>query len=295
VLFTLPVNKLTVLGTYTFNLQIGNLSKVITLNVVNPTPKVNMTVTGATLNSTDGKYYATLPSAVGTVARDFALTLEKMRPATAPGPYTLPFTLVRKTPDFDNTIINTVAAADKAGNDGDLESTDLVAILENENATGQDTSSPRSNLVISKAGTYTYTLTVGGATQTLTIVVLGYPTVSAEAVLVGTTTLVKFGSNFLVPDDTEDLIVHLKGTNLPTTGDVWVQLAGEEETREKLEFTNGLAPYSIDIEEFIGLELVENDTNLIELELFTSVDGDAEIGTGSFTIWYDPTPGELVG
>jgi hypothetical protein len=288
VLFTLAVDKLTVLGTYTFNLQIGNLSKVITLNVVNPTPKVNMTVTGATLNSTDGKYYATLPSAGGTVAIDFALTLEKMRPATAPGPYTLPFTLVRKTPDFDNTIINTVAATDKTGDDGDLESVGLIAILENENATGEDPTSslvpPVNSLVLSKAGTYTYTLTAGGATQTLTIVILGYPTVSADAVLVGTTSLVKFGSNFLVPSGTASITVHLKGTDLPA-GDVWAKFASE--ARQKLVFTNGLAPFTIPL---AGGLIVADTVSALPISIFATETSVDPIGSGTLSIWFAPTP-----
>jgi hypothetical protein len=287
-LFELEITKLTVLGTYTFNLQIGALSKVIVLNVVNPTPKVNMTVTaGATLNSTDGKYYTTLPASGGRTV-EFALTLEKMRPATEADTYNLAFTLVRKTPDFDNTIINTASATNKDGGDGDLESAALIAILENENATGDDISAG-DGLELSKAGTYTYTLTAGGATQTLTIVVLGYPTVTAEAVMVGTTTLVKFGSNFLVPGSAETLTVHLKGTDLPTTGDVWAQLGSETTTRTKLVFTGGLAPYEIYVSE-AGLLNAENQVTEIELNLFTASTGGSAIGTGELSVWFDPTP-----
>jgi hypothetical protein len=242
---------------------------------------MTVTGTGVALNSTDGKYYTTLPASGGrTVA--FDLTLEKMRPATQAADYNLPFTLVRKTPDFDNTVINTAVAADKSGLDGDLVSEPLVAILENENATGVDSSV--GSLTLLKAGTYTYTLTAGGATQTLTIVVLGFPTVAADAVMVGTTTLVKFGSNFLVPLGTASITVHLKGTDLPA-GDVWAKFASE--ARQKLVFTNGLAPFTIPL---AGGLIVADTVSALQISIFATDTSVDPIGSGTLSIWFAPTP-----
>lgn len=121
--------------------------------------------------------------------------------------------------------------------------------------------------------------------------VLGYPTVAAEAVLVGTSTLVKFDSNFLVPGSAETLTVHLKGTDLPTTGDVWAQVGSDATTRTKLVFTSGLAPYSIDVSEE-GLDPLENVVTDIQLNLFTASTGGSSIGTGTLSIWFAPTPAE---
>jgi hypothetical protein len=113
-------------------------------------------------------------------------------------------------------------------------------------------------------GEYKYTLTVGGVTETVTLLVKEYPTLKLESAKVGTTVVNKFvDGNFIVEEVANAAItmnIVVEGTNLPsvqlyykvfdTFGDITAEIAYPENENDPL-FTalNADGVYTLDFED----------------------------------------------
>jgi hypothetical protein len=271
-LFVLDVTALTTVGDYVFNLQIGSITQQIKVKVIEPqkaitfrllnsndgvapleSDELNASTTIAnkfTLNSTDGKYYATLGSKAAGETEKVVAPINIIFNNFVPNASSkLPFTLTRNLAGLTDTITDLTTVAAGTGNDGkhvgvaldtagfpttilnlvtrnlgslNLNATPAIDAAANTNTTVDTTVVGNLDdfrtIDIAKEGEYVFTLTVEGVTSTLTLVVLPYPTVEVSAAKVGTTDLVKTASLFTLEETGVDIKVNftVAGKSLPT-------------------------------------------------------------------------------
>jgi hypothetical protein len=214
--FTFPIRFLSASGDYVFTVQIGTLSKTVTVKVKDPVAKINFAVvTGGnfTKNATDGKYYSTRTTpSDGAGNRTAALSLSINNVATSSeAPY-----ILEVTDNLGNVVRtqNTVATTAKVGNDGVVESTAMLALIDSDNS-----------IVFSTPGTYVYKLTLNGLTESITFVLEKYPSLDIEKVRIGTAVLPKHDGHYLLDsgNTAKDIIVEVKGVSLGT-GDTYYKV-----------------------------------------------------------------------
>jgi hypothetical protein len=203
-IFIFTVDALTVSGNYVFTVTLGTLTEVITVNVVNPAVSIDFAVATGTaaeqfkLNA-DGKYYATLPF-TGSVSATFSLLVRNLADGA-----NVPYTLRQVLPTSSDTKSDTIAFSPALGNDGHAVSPALLGLIVGPTTT---------------AGTYEYTVTVGGASKVLTLVVLPHPSLTIEGAMLGTTSLVKlYDGNFVVEEaasGTTNVTLKVSGKDLPS-------------------------------------------------------------------------------
>jgi hypothetical protein len=271
-LFVLDVTALTTVGDYVFNLQIGSITQEIKVKVIEPqkaitfrllnsndgvapleSDELNASTTIANkfkLNSTDGKYYATLGSKAAGETEKVVAPINIIFNNFVPNASSkLPFTLTRNLAGLTDTITDLTTVAAGTGNDGkhvgvaldtdgfpttilnlvtrnlgslNLNATPAITAAANTNTTTDTTVVGNLDdfrtIDIAKEGEYVFTLTVEGVTSTLTLVVLPYPTVEVSAAKVGTTDLVKTASLFTLEETGVDIKVNftVAGKSLPT-------------------------------------------------------------------------------
>jgi hypothetical protein len=215
-IFALDAKFLTVNGLYTFTVNVGQISQVITVRVIDPKPVVDFTVdttTGNgnqfTFNKDTGKWHATLgvnPTASSTDAPNAVLSLNIKNiaiPTSGTNAGKLPYSFTRKLPELTDTYTDLVTATFTNKNDG-------VANL------GSIT-----NLVIGstgveylKDGEYVYTLTVAGVTTTLTLVVEKFPTLKITNVSTSAGSLVSFKDKYIIPSTVKAFDISFTGVNI---------------------------------------------------------------------------------
>jgi hypothetical protein len=207
--FTFPIRFLSASGDYVFTVQIGTLSKTVTVKVKDPVAKINFAVvTGGnfTKNATDGKFYSSQATPGGSRSAALSLSIDNVA-TSSEAPY-----ILEVTDNLGNVVRtqNTVATTAKVGNDGVVESTAMLALIDSDNS-----------IVFSTPGTYVYKLTLNGLTESITFVLEKYPTITVETVNIGTSALGKFGDNYLVPapTGTNEQTINIKGAavNLPAS------------------------------------------------------------------------------
>ena len=273
-LFVLDITSITSLGDYTFNLQVGTINKQIKVKVVEPIKSIHFGLLQADylgsaitnsfkLNATDGKYYATLgPALSGEITKVVApinLVLKNFAPTSGE----LTYTLSRNLAGLTDTITDKAPVTDGFGNDGlhvslgadsatlpksllnvigrNVGSLNLgldpalTAVAENNTTTVNNLDDYRT-IELFKDGEYTFTLTIDGVTETLTLVVLPYPTVTVDSAKVGTTNLIKLDGIFALEETGVDIKVEfgVTGKSLPT-GPIFYQV-----------FVSGIASQSTD-------------------------------------------------
>jgi hypothetical protein len=188
-IFTFDVDFLTVSGNYTFTVRVGSLEKSVIVQVKDPVVKLNFGVaTGDFVkNTTDGKYYFTQETVSDTTSATF--TFEALNLAASA---TAAYTVVR-VDEKGNRVetSNTVVTTAKIGDDGHVLSPALLEVVANVAASAAPTVS------ITNPGTYTYTITLGGVTETVTLVFEKYPSLTVEKAFIGTTQLTAYDGGFI--------------------------------------------------------------------------------------------------
>jgi hypothetical protein len=189
-IFTFDVDFLTVSGNYTFTVRVGSLEKSVIVQVKDPVVKLNFGVaTGGDFvkNATDGKFYFTQETVSDTTSATF--TFEALNLAASA---TAAYTVVR-VDEKGNRIetSNTLATTAKPGNDGHVLSPGLLEVVANVSAAAAPTVS------LSAPGTYTYTITLGGVTETVTLVFEKYPSLTVEKAFIGTSQLTAYDGGFI--------------------------------------------------------------------------------------------------
>jgi hypothetical protein len=226
-IIALDVGFLTPNGEYTFNVNLGKFTETIVVKVVDPTPKINFTLTPKanasnsnwTYVAADDKYYFNLGVSPASVAADRALfrlrlSTENMSATDGELPYTITYT----TPTATVTNTNTVAVSAVAGNDGKLALTTPESGIPNTDV------SDDADLDIREKGTYIYDLTLGGVRKVLTLVVNEYPELKDVVVKVGTTNAVVFNNDFMLVNTVKKFTVNGTSVNLPA-GTLYYSLA----------------------------------------------------------------------
>jgi hypothetical protein len=189
-IFTFDVDFLTVSGNYTFTVRVGSLEKSVIVQVKDPVVKLNFGVaTGGDFvkNATDGKFYFTQETVSDTTSATF--TFEALNLAASA---TAAYTVVR-VDELGNRVetSNTLATTVKPGNDGHVLSPGLLEVVANVSAAAAPTVS------LSAPGTYTYTITLGGVTETVTLVFEKYPSLTVEKAFIGTSQLTAYDGGFI--------------------------------------------------------------------------------------------------
>lgn len=247
-LFSLTVTPETVAGDYVYTIKIGELTKSVTVRVVEPAKRLTLTPQAAfVLNEDDGKYYTTPTSSTISIAPTFTLQVDNMAANTA-----VAYSLVKDFPESDyqssGTVAFTAITAPRA--DGNAASSEL-SVLVNEHqvgTTGQTTAD-----LFTAAGEYKYTLTVAGITKEVTLVVLPYPTLKVNSVKVGSDVLPLFDGQYLTAIDANGLTakVSFVDSNLPAKA--WVALSdiadGTAQTNAGLTsvvFKDGVFAFDVD-------------------------------------------------
>jgi hypothetical protein len=255
-LLVLDVHSLAQIGTYTYTIRVGSETKTITLIVKEPTKKVEFSVLakfgGAdsqfVYNKDDKKYYATLGFGVGSdlkpVVAHFNTVLSNFTvPTSGETSGTLPFTLSRNLNGLTDSINDRTPVEAGTGNDGKFVSlTDTAnAILlsvgralgsktyslsaTNINGTSDSNLDDWRSITLSEAGTYTYTLTVDGVTESVTLVVLESPTLTIDSAAIGTTAVPTVSGKYAIEETTTAVKVafNVTGKSLPT-GDLFYKV-----------------------------------------------------------------------
>jgi len=226
-LFSLIVTPETVAGDYVYTIKIGELTKSVTVRVVEPAKRLTLTPAAAfVLNKDDGKYYTTPTSSTISIVPTFTLRVDNMAANTA-----VAYSLVKDFPSADyqssgtvavNTI-GTVGTVSVPGtSDGNADSTQLLELI-NKHQVG--TSGTTEADTFTAAGEYKYTVTVAGITKEVTLVVLPYPTLKVNSVKVGSDVLPLFDGKYLTAEDADGLTakVSFVDSNLPAKA--WVALS----------------------------------------------------------------------
>jgi hypothetical protein len=226
-IIALDVGFLTPNGEYTFNVNLGKFTETIVVKVVDPTPKINFTLTPKTIATdsnwtyvaADDKYYFNLGVSPASVAADRALfrlrlSTENMTATDGELPYTITYT----TPTATVTNTDTVAVSAVAGNDGLLALTVPATGIPNTDV------SDDADLDIREKGTYIYDLTLGGVRKVLTLVVNEYPELKDVKVKVGTADAVVFNNDFMLANTVKKFTVNGTSVNLPA-GTLYYSLA----------------------------------------------------------------------
>jgi hypothetical protein len=214
-IFALDAKFLTVNGLYTFTVNVGQISQVITVRVIDPKPVVDFTVdttTGNgnqfTFNKDTGKWHATLgvnPTASSTDAPNavFKATLKNI---VIPTSGELSYSYSRKLPEVSDTFANVVTPTKlNAPNDG-------WATI--DNATIPNLVIGTSGVEYLKDGEYVYTLTVAGVTTTLTLVVEKFPTLKITNVSTSAGSLVSFKDKYIIPSTVKAFDISFTGVNI---------------------------------------------------------------------------------
>jgi hypothetical protein len=262
-LLVLDVHSLAQIGTYTYTIRVGSETKTITVIVKEPTKKVEFSVLakvdGSTVsqfvyNKDDKKYYATLGFGVGTgdkkdVTAHFNIVLSNFTvPSTGATQDTLAFTLNRSLNGLTDSINDRTPVQAGTGNDGknvsltnaanslltmigrDLGSKSY-AMLPNSASVTSDDNDTTSNLddyrsiTLTEAGTYTYTLTVDGVTESVTLEVLENPTLTIDSAVIGTTSVPSVSGKYAIEEGKTAVKVTfgVTGKSLPT-GDLFYKV-----------------------------------------------------------------------
>jgi hypothetical protein len=243
--FTLDVDFLSVNGDYVFSLQVGELTRSITVRVVDPTPKVEFTVkTNATntvdaatnnffTKGTDGKFYATLPQ-VGTsqVTADFTLLLKNMKPDSDSK---VTYSIERVLPTTSDIRSDKISVNNAFGNDGHLVGAQttasgdaILSLLDGlgiSSTVSNHTTTPSNNLdsyarlTFTAKGTYVYKLTIEGITTIVELVVQPFANLKVNGAAIGTTQLGKFVGDglFMIEDKAtaQTVTFAVEGDSLP--------------------------------------------------------------------------------
>jgi hypothetical protein len=176
-IFTFDVDFLTVSGNYTFTVRVGSLEKSVIVQVKDPVVKIDFGVaTGGNFvkNTTDGKFYYTQTSTSNTATATFTLEVKNIAHSA-----TAAYTVV-KVDHKGNRVetTNTVATTAKDGNDGHAISPNLLNVV-------GDAGTANITLAAASVGTHTYSITLGGVTETVTLVFQEYPTVKVKTAKIG--------------------------------------------------------------------------------------------------------------
>jgi hypothetical protein len=225
-IFAIDVEFLTPNGDYTFNLNIGNIVKTITVRVVNPVPVVDFKLVPTATDGISGNlftydavadvYNFTLgakPSSADADKARFKLSLETSNIIPASGK--MAYTFIKSTPDNSTTESNLANVTVVGGNDGKYSLTTADGGIVGLRL--------GIEIQFTTKGTYVYDLTLGGTRKVITIVVAEYPNLSDVELLVGTSKVNTFDSRFLLADTVKAFSINAKGVNLPSS-DVFYSL-----------------------------------------------------------------------
>ena len=254
-LFVLDITSITSLGDYTFNLQVGTINKQIKVKVVEPIKSIHFGLLQADylgsaitnsfkLNATDGKYYATLGPALSGETTKVVAPINLVLKNFAPTSGELTYTLSRNLAGLTDTITDKAPVTDGFGNDGlhvslgadsatlpksllnvigrnvgslNLGLTPALTAVAANNTTTVNNLDDYRTIELFKDGEYTFTLTIDGVSETLTLVVLPYPTLTVDSAKVGTTNLTKLDGIFALEETGVDIKVEfgVTGKSLP--------------------------------------------------------------------------------
>jgi hypothetical protein len=218
------------------------------------------TVSQFVYNKDDKKYYATLGFGVvdpvaGTgdkvdVVAHFNIVLSNFTvPSSGATSGTLPFTLNRSLNGLTDSINDRTPVQAGTGNDGKHVSLTNAAnslllslgrtlgsktygLLPNESSVTSDTNSTADtnlddwrSITLTEAGTYTYTLTVDGVTESVTLVVLENPTLTIDSAVIGTTAVPSVSGKYAIEEGKTAVKVTfgVTGKSLPT-GDLFYKV-----------------------------------------------------------------------
>jgi hypothetical protein len=329
--FTFSVDHTTTLGTYTFTYTVGTLTSTTTVKVIAPVKSIdvelydNIAEEELVADEDDGKYYINLDDE-GFVDIEFDEVFFTNFATSTTAPTSLAFTLKRTYPTVNDQFTNTVNVEVFAGANNYLSSTALLEIITSEvGADTLDSTFGDGNIVLDAVGEYKFELTAGGVTETIIIVVEEYPTFEIESLtdLTNDTEGFKLDENvYMILGDVETELQFVLNP---------INLSGDEFDIElTVEYFDGDVDWSSGLDNAYEITLTLSDDGKIvltldetllgdlDLEDDGNVEADSDLGTvfventvvivtisgidsdensfsTSVTIYFDPTPDNLVG